>query len=70
MGGHVIGTFVRMYIIGRILRNHHIHVVFKIYPNRGVGVFIDGETCRGMLSIPCSMFLISGILRSTSWVIK
>jgi len=49
MGRHIVLTFHRVQIIGRIFFYDMIENLFHIFSDIGVGIFIDGQCCRGVL---------------------
>ena len=49
MRWHIIGAFIGMNKIGRIFRDHTVHMAFKIYSYRWIRIFINGQTGRRML---------------------
>ena len=49
MRGHIIGSFKGMFKKARIFRHHPVEVRFKVAADRWIGVFIDSESCTGVL---------------------
>jgi len=48
VGGHVIGTLERVLVERGVLRDSPREMCFKIIPNRGVGILVQGQTCAGV----------------------
>lgn len=49
MGGHVIGAFDGM-DVGERFGDGMVHSSLEIGPHIGIGIFINGERCRGVLN--------------------
>ena len=50
MGGHIVGAFVSVLVVGRIFGNQYIEVTLKIYTYRGIGVFVERQARRGVVN--------------------
>ena len=49
VGRHVVGPFVSMQVIRRVLRHHLVEMALQIRTHCWVGIFIDGEAGAGVL---------------------
>ena len=47
---HIIWPFVSVFIVGCVFGYHLVEMAFKINPYGGVGVFIEGQTGRGVVN--------------------
>ncbi len=49
MGGHVVGPFQRVFVIGFPFPHETVEDRRHVAPHVGVGVFVEGERRRGVL---------------------